>query len=328
MNDMDRPYSQESSDHPDFESLSAHCDGQAPEITLHVTGCARCSAALAQIRSASRALASPPTIDAAVRSRAVAAALASQTVPAPSAAPTATPSPAEAGGADRRANGEFRSVTGPGGDRTDDRSSVWLRVLSVAAAVIALAGGATLFRSANSQFDPSRSPKDARSPEAALTAEAPPNERASDASATAQAGPQTASPVQVGDLYFGDLGTLDLSPDALKALTGGWRLAPAPPALRRIDEEISGGGASGEAGEEPRPACEVQAQARPGGDGVLFGFAIGSAGGDAVTVLAFSSPDNVGLDRKDPARGPVPTGGTVMVMSLEDCSLVTSVSLP
>jgi len=62
--------------HPDFEALSAHIDGEAPEWVDHVAACAECRATAAQLRALANAVAAPVAPPIAVeRERALAAAL-------------------------------------------------------------------------------------------------------------------------------------------------------------------------------------------------------------------------------------------------------------
>lgn len=46
--------------HPDDELLSAHLDGDAPEVRPHLVGCAPCRARLAELRAVAAAVAVPP----------------------------------------------------------------------------------------------------------------------------------------------------------------------------------------------------------------------------------------------------------------------------
>ena len=52
--------------HPDFEGLSAHLDGEAPEWDAHVAGCAACQATLDRLRTVSALISAPladPPVD-------------------------------------------------------------------------------------------------------------------------------------------------------------------------------------------------------------------------------------------------------------------------
>ncbi len=61
------------SGHPDFEALSAHFDGEAPEVAAHVAGCAECRTTLKWLRTASSMVAAPvPPAPASVRDQAIA----------------------------------------------------------------------------------------------------------------------------------------------------------------------------------------------------------------------------------------------------------------
>ena len=48
-----------SSDHPDFEALSAYLDGEAPEWAPHVAGCGACQATVGDLRAVARAVGAP-----------------------------------------------------------------------------------------------------------------------------------------------------------------------------------------------------------------------------------------------------------------------------
>ena len=62
--------------HPDFEALSAHHDGEAPEVAAHVAGCATCRATLRWLRATTALVGGPvPSIAAETRDRAIARAL-------------------------------------------------------------------------------------------------------------------------------------------------------------------------------------------------------------------------------------------------------------
>jgi hypothetical protein len=79
------------SDHADFEALSAFVDGEAPEWAEHVAGCEVCRAGAAELRALSLAVGSPVDGPApAVREAALAAAV--DALPAPVAAGTRPPS--------------------------------------------------------------------------------------------------------------------------------------------------------------------------------------------------------------------------------------------
>ena len=62
--------------HPDFDALSAHHDGEAPEVAAHVAGCAQCRTTLRWLRTTSALVAGPvPPVTGAVREQALARAL-------------------------------------------------------------------------------------------------------------------------------------------------------------------------------------------------------------------------------------------------------------
>jgi len=61
--------------HPDFDALSAHLDGEAPEWHSHVAGCAACQATLARLRTVSALVADPPMASSPARERALSGAL-------------------------------------------------------------------------------------------------------------------------------------------------------------------------------------------------------------------------------------------------------------
>ena len=62
--------------HPDFEALSAHHDGEAPELAAHVTGCPACRTTLRWLRITTALVSSPvPPAPGAVREKALARAL-------------------------------------------------------------------------------------------------------------------------------------------------------------------------------------------------------------------------------------------------------------
>ena len=59
--------------HPDFETLSAHFDGEAPEVAAHVATCAECRTQLKWLRTASSMVAAPvPPAPTSVRDQALA----------------------------------------------------------------------------------------------------------------------------------------------------------------------------------------------------------------------------------------------------------------
>jgi hypothetical protein len=71
-------------DHPSDEELSAHLDGDAPDLAAHIDGCAVCRARVADLRVVISLVAAPPSPpDDATREVAVAAALRSRATPAP-----------------------------------------------------------------------------------------------------------------------------------------------------------------------------------------------------------------------------------------------------
>ncbi|MEA2974436.1 MAG: hypothetical protein QOG82_2894 [Actinomycetota bacterium] len=59
--------------HPDFETLSAHFDGEAPEVAAHVASCAECRTTLKWLRTATSLVATPvPPAPASVRDQTIA----------------------------------------------------------------------------------------------------------------------------------------------------------------------------------------------------------------------------------------------------------------
>jgi hypothetical protein len=288
--------------HPDFEVLSAHFDGEAPEVAAHVAGCAECRTNLRWLRTARDLVATPvPPAHPSARDRALAAALEAfenapeavttseevprRPVPAPvtrpvprpvtrPAAAVPTPTPITAGGRRRR---------GGGGS-----SGLWVGVGSAAAVVVAVLLGVGLLGGGNGH--------DADTTVAAGPTQERTTTGAAGDTSTLAAGAEAADADAAGGADGGELGDIA---DAAGLVAASrpvlvQRQASVPPPAVAPSAGIAPGPGVPAGGPDLVPKavgtrpCEMEARtARPGLGTVVY-YATGRVDGVPVVVLGFA----------------------------------------
>ncbi len=295
------------SGHPDFETLSAHVDGEAPEVAAHVAGCAECRTKVKWLRTAIALVATPvPPADASAREQALArAGDAFDRRPAVVAdAANAGREAAASGVSPRAPSASDRAAAGAAGRRSESAgpppapvpigagrrgrarggSGLWVGLGSVAALVVAVLVGVTALGGGSGD-------------DGNTVAAGPAPERNSiSAAGDTAAGTSTgaagtdSSAESAGGLNGGDLGQIG---DAATLV------AKAAPALSRTRQTLSapqsGPAPAGLAADAPpitpkavgtRP-CEMEARAARLGLGTVVYFATGQVDGVPVVVLGF-----------------------------------------
>ena len=299
--------------HPDFEDLSAHFDGEAPEVAAHVAVCAECRTTLKWLRTASSMVAAPvPPAPASVRDQAIArAGDVFETQPktakgfgeadaAPSVSPTVRP-PATSRPA---ASGRRLPLPGPESSRPADSgrpagapvpitagrrnrarggSGVWVGVGSAAAVIVAVLVGVSALGGSGG------------SDETDTLAAGPTQERtttlfAGDSSGAAAA-PGAPDADAAGGVNAGDLGEL---PDSATLVARARPvLTQRQAALAAPDAAPTAGISSSESAPQVAPKavgtrpCEMEARTAHPGLGTVVYFATGRVAGVPVIVLGF-----------------------------------------
>ena len=298
--------SSSSSGHPDFEALSAHVDGEAPEVAAHVAGCAECRTKLKWLRTAIALVATPvPPADASVREQVLARAgdafdrRPAVVADAAGREPAAGVSPLATSASDRAAAAEA-----PGGRRSESAgpppapvpigagrrararggSGLWVGLGSVAAVIVAVLVGMSALGGGSG--DDGNTVAAGPAPERNSTG------TASDSAAGASIGDAATdnSAESAGGLDGGDLGQIG---DAATLV------AKAAPALAQSRSPLSapqsGPAPAGLTADAPpitpkvvgtRP-CEMEARAARPGLGTVVYFATGQVDGVPVMVLGF-----------------------------------------
>ncbi|MEA2826127.1 MAG: hypothetical protein QOG43_566 [Actinomycetota bacterium] len=304
--------------HPDFEVLSAHFDGEAPEVAAHVAGCAECRRNLRWLRTASDLVATPvPAADPSVRNRAIAAAVNAfentpeavkdhdEVTPRPvpmarPARPAAAPVPIAAGGRTR-------------GRRSGGSSGVWIGIGSAAAVVVAVLVGVGVLAGGHGHDADTTV---AAGPTQERTTTGVAGDTSTLAAPTGAGGAATADASEAaGGVDGGDLG--DIADAAALAARAG-------PVLAQRQARVALPDVAPTAGIAPSPVpkavgtrpCEMEARtARPGLGTVVY-YATGRVGGVPVVVLGFA-----------PAPAPAP----VILLALaqpEACRIVLEAAGP
>lgn len=297
-------------EHPDFETLSAWHDGEAPEIAAHVAGCDECRATAAAFAASGAAIAGPvpPMHEAAVDS-AIGEALrvASQEGRDPmsgvgASAPPAQPKAADISGRDEQSS---RRSTAPLPRPGRVTRSQWAVAASIAATIVVLAAiGIGVLSSGSSES--SRTSTALRAPAAGTAPSAE-----SDAAGRSSAGAGPAGPATGADLgAIADAGQL------ARAAGPGAQTAAAtfPPTAGATAQDQAAAGV-------PAPkvvgtmACELEARAAAPGSGDVVYTALATYRGTPATVLGLATPGR---------PGPI----TLFLMARDGCALLVRTTVP
>ncbi len=310
--------------HPTFETLSAHFDGEAPDVASHVAGCAECRRNLRWLRTASDLVSTPvPPANSSVRDRAIAAAMDAfesapevvetheevtrRPVPVPAARPpaAAVPIPITAGGGRRRRRG--------------NSSGLWVGVGSAAAVVLAVVLGVGVLGGGDRQGADTTVAAGPTQERATSGLSGDTSTFAAGAGAAADAASEAAGGADGGDL--GDIPDADtLAAGARPVLVQ--RQSNGPPA----EVAPSAGLAPDPDGPSLDPKavgtrpCEMEARtARPGLGTVVY-YATGRVEGVPVVVLGFAPA---------PAQAPAVTPVTLLALAQpEGCRIVLEAAGP
>jgi hypothetical protein len=289
--------------HPDFESLSAHLDGEAPDVAPHVAGCADCRTTLRWLRLASGLVATPvPPVDSSVRDQAVTRAVEElgRTQDAMGKGGSVVPVPPVPGRVARTGGGPERVTPIESAPRRRRGSGLWVGVGSAAAVLLAFVVGLGVLGDGGGGDDggtvaagpppAERTTADAGAGAGAgAEADSGTDSAVSAMSSTGGRGSTAANPA--GGVDGGDVGDI---PD------GPTLAARARPALSAAGAPV---GAAGDAIEPPAPAlpetgtlqsatpgtrpCEMEARSARPGLGTVVYYATGRVDGVPVVVLGF-----------------------------------------
>jgi hypothetical protein len=298
-----------SSEHPDFDALSAHHDGEAPEWATHVAGCAACQATLGRLRAIS-ALVGGPVIAAksAVREEGLARALQAfdntetdrdategaawdrgeALRPDPVPARAFRPSAAAAGGPGRRPP-EPATPIASARSRRGRGTGMWVGVGSAAAVLVAFVFGIGVLTGGNG----------GGGGETTVAAGGPPAQQRSDASresagsALDATGGNSALADTAGGSDGGDLGDIADASALVAGARPGLLQQGGDATTTRSREPVAGitSAAEPELSSEfvgTRP-CEMQARAERPDLGTVVYFATGRVQGAPVVVLGFAA---------------------------------------
>jgi hypothetical protein len=338
--------------HPDFDALSAHLDGEAPEWESHVAACAACRSTLDRLRTASALVARPVApASAAVRERGLARALAefgrtesgpdtTESVaglpPAPAtraaggagaaehppagAAAGAERSPAGAGAGAERSLRPAAAGSGPGpatpissARRWRRGSGLWIGAGSAAAVLVAFLVGVGVLAGGGGGGGGDNT----------VAAGSPPTQEGTVAARADDSGSIASSPIGgaagavAGGTDGGDLGDIADAPTLAARARPVLQKSGAQPTADatnpRLAPTAAGALSPQIAGTRP---CEMEARTERPDLGTVVYFATGRVQGTPVVVLGF-------------AAGPAPAPVTLLALAQpEGCRIVLEAAGP